>query len=185
MQTCLFFSFLARQPPRPSLTLLTLPLPGPARTCKSGLQATHSMPLYPSFQGASENLGTSPVTSLAGHGTWGHDELPSPCGYLCTSPAELLGLQRSCCGGCLAAQAPSLGCRCCGRWPVWPHGSLPALALGYGSGAVGSGSHAACRVAAAGLIFTLCFGSCCLQSQHQKSRGKRSYLVKENSKHFQ
>lgn len=157
------------------------------------------MPPYPSFQGAIENLGTSRVTSLAGHGTWGHDEPSSPCGHLCTSPAELLGLRHSCCGGHLAAHSPllvllslwmckssithvPLGCFCWSgvfssvwmvvlrsHWPVRPRGSLPALALGYGSGAVGSGSHAVCHEAAAELILPLCFESCHLQSQHQRA----------------
>lgn len=50
MQTCLFFSFLARQPPRPSLTLLTVPLPGSCQDLQIRL-ASHplyaSLPLFP------------------------------------------------------------------------------------------------------------------------------------------
>jgi len=155
----------------------------------------------------------SPVTLFTGCSTWGRGEHRSPCSCLCTFPAEpwgcrghvaaqpllllrLLSLRTSKSSiahmplGCFSwsgvfssAWMVLLG----SRWPAQVCGLPAGTSPGLHSRAAVSGSHAARREGAAGLIFPPRFGSCYLPLfaiSAPKSRGKRSYLVKVNSKHF-
>lgn len=134
------------------------------RLCKP----PHLVPPSPSFQGAKENVGMSPVTSFfAGCNTRGHRDPPKPLGLplsiFCGAAAVLLHgmsvcpaprssdrsphgfaspVQPVCRWGVFPGQggSPLLGRSFSGHVGQLGHvGFLPAPALGYGSRVVGSG----------------------------------------------